>query len=192
MPVTLVLVAISAPRRRAPSASANVSWLGSMYPSVGRYAAPSTPSVDIGGNSACASAGEIELERQPERLRPARLPRDLLHPLLRRRETQRPDLAPPRLETDLAAERAGTARRSTSSSSSARASCAAGRRDPPSGRSSRSSGRRARRAGRRPSRVASASTGSSSRRRHPRSPPLGPVVSHASLRSAHTVTGNLN
>ena len=30
MPVTRVLVAISAPRRRAPSASANVSWLGSM------------------------------------------------------------------------------------------------------------------------------------------------------------------
>jgi hypothetical protein len=30
MPVTRVPVAISAPRRRAPSASAKVSWLGSM------------------------------------------------------------------------------------------------------------------------------------------------------------------
>ena len=30
IPVTRVLVLISAPRRRAPSASAKVSWLGSM------------------------------------------------------------------------------------------------------------------------------------------------------------------
>ena len=65
MPVTRVCVATSAPRRRAPSASASVSWLGSMYPSVGRYAAPSTPSVDIGGKSACASAGEISSSGSP-------------------------------------------------------------------------------------------------------------------------------
>jgi len=55
--VTRVFVLTSAPRRRAPSASANVSWLGSMYPSVGRKAAPSTPSIVMGGKSAWASAG---------------------------------------------------------------------------------------------------------------------------------------
>ena len=65
MPVTRVEVLTSAPRRRAPSASANVSWLGSMYPSVGRYAAPSTPSVVIGGKRSCASAGEINSSGRP-------------------------------------------------------------------------------------------------------------------------------
>ena len=63
--VTRVFVLTSAPRRRAPSASANVSWLGSMYPSVGRKAAPSTPSVVIGGKSAWASAGEISSSGSP-------------------------------------------------------------------------------------------------------------------------------
>ena len=64
--MTRALVTTSAPRRRAPSASANVSWLGSMYPSVGRYAAPSTPSTDIGGKSSCASAGEISSSGRPK------------------------------------------------------------------------------------------------------------------------------
>ena len=36
-----------------------------MYPSVGRYAAPSTPSVDMGGKSACASAGETSSRGRP-------------------------------------------------------------------------------------------------------------------------------
>ena len=36
-----------------------------MYPSVGRKAAPSTPSVVMGGNSAWASAGEISSSGSP-------------------------------------------------------------------------------------------------------------------------------
>ena len=63
--VTRVLVFTSAPPRRAPSARANVSWLGSMYPSVGRYAAPRTPSVDIGGKRSWASAGETSSSGRP-------------------------------------------------------------------------------------------------------------------------------
>ena len=47
-----------------------------------------------------------QLERQPERLRPAGLTGDLLQTLLRRGEPQRTDLAPPRLEADLGLERA--------------------------------------------------------------------------------------
>ena len=50
--------------------------------------------------------GRDQLERQTERLRPARLPRDLLHPLGRRREPERPDLVPARLETHFGLERA--------------------------------------------------------------------------------------
>ncbi len=46
-----------------------------------------------------------QLERQPERLRPARLARELLHPLLGRRQPQRADLAPAGLEPDLVPER---------------------------------------------------------------------------------------
>ena len=65
MPVTRVCVASSAPRRLAPSASANVSWLGSTYPSVGRNAAPRTPSTDMGGNSSCASAAETSSSGRP-------------------------------------------------------------------------------------------------------------------------------
>ena len=42
--------------------------------------------------------GRDQLEREPERLRPAGLPRDLLEPLLRRREPERADLAPAGLE----------------------------------------------------------------------------------------------
>ena len=49
--------------------------------------------------------GGDELERQPERLRPAGLASQLLHPLFRRREPQRPDLVPAGVETDLLAER---------------------------------------------------------------------------------------
>src|SRR5205823_5466884 len=45
-----------------------------------------------------------ELEREAERLRPAGLAGELLHPLLRRREPERPDLAPAGLEADLVAE----------------------------------------------------------------------------------------
>ena len=50
--------------------------------------------------------GRDELERQPERLRPARLARELLHALLRRGEAQRADLLPARLQADLVGERA--------------------------------------------------------------------------------------
>ena len=50
--------------------------------------------------------GGDQLERQAERLCPAGLPRDLLDPLRRRRETKRADLAPARLEPDLLADRA--------------------------------------------------------------------------------------
>ena len=50
--------------------------------------------------------GRDQLERQAERLRPAGLARDLLHPLGRRREPERPDLVPARLEADLRLERA--------------------------------------------------------------------------------------
>ena len=50
--------------------------------------------------------GRDQLERQTERLRPARLPRDLLHPLGRRREPERSDLVPARLETHFGLERA--------------------------------------------------------------------------------------
>ena len=47
-----------------------------------------------------------ELEREPERLRPAGLPRELLHPLGRGREAERADLLPARLEPHLGLERA--------------------------------------------------------------------------------------
>ena len=50
--------------------------------------------------------GRDQLERQAERLRPAGLARDLLHPLGRRREPERPDLVPAGLEADLRLERA--------------------------------------------------------------------------------------
>ena len=66
MPVTRVSSQISAPRRRAPSMSANVSWLGSMYPSVGRNAAPRTPSVDMGGNMRCASCADTSSSGRPK------------------------------------------------------------------------------------------------------------------------------
>ena len=49
--------------------------------------------------------GGDELERQPERLRPAGLARQLLHPLLGGGEPQRPDLVPAGLELDLLAQR---------------------------------------------------------------------------------------
>src|SRR5262249_61068859 len=47
-----------------------------------------------------------ELERKPERLRPARLTRELLHPLPGRGEPEGPDLAPAGFEAHLGAERA--------------------------------------------------------------------------------------
>ena len=50
--------------------------------------------------------GGDQLERQTEGLCPAGLPRDLLHPLRRRREPKRSDLAPAGLEPDLIADRA--------------------------------------------------------------------------------------
>ena len=49
--------------------------------------------------------GRDQVERQAERLRPARLTRDLLHPFLGGREPQRSDLVPARRETDLGLER---------------------------------------------------------------------------------------
>ena len=50
--------------------------------------------------------GRDELEREPERLRPAGLARDLLQPLGRGGEAQRSDLTPARLEPDFRLERA--------------------------------------------------------------------------------------
>ena len=115
-----------------------------------------------------------QLEREAERLRPAGLAGDLLHPLLatRRAAGSRPRASPSRARPPPRAS--GTGRRSPSSSSSARATSAAGRRGRPSERSSRSSGRPARRGRRRPSRAAPASRGSSSRRPRRRSRPPSP------------------
>ena len=50
--------------------------------------------------------GRDQLEREAERLRPAGLARDLLHPLGGRREAKRAHLVPSRLEPDLVLERA--------------------------------------------------------------------------------------
>ena len=50
--------------------------------------------------------GRDQLERQSEGLRPAGLPRDLLHPLRRRREPKRSHLTPAGLEPDLVPDRA--------------------------------------------------------------------------------------
>src|SRR5918996_254913 len=65
IPTTRVEVKMRAPPCRARSASSNVSCEGSRYPSVGRSAAPSTPSVDISGNSSCASEAEISSSGSP-------------------------------------------------------------------------------------------------------------------------------
>ncbi len=59
-----------------------------------------------GREQALRLVGGDQLERQPERLRPSRLARDLGHPLGRRREAQRADLTPARLEADLLLQRA--------------------------------------------------------------------------------------
>ena len=71
---------------------------------MGRKAAPCTPSIDIGGKSFWASSAETRCEREPEGLSPGRLPLQLLHPLGRRGEAERADLAPAGLELDLVAQ----------------------------------------------------------------------------------------
>ena len=65
MATTLVCGRIVAPRLRAPAASAWARPLGSSQPSVGRWTAPSTPSVDISGNSAFASSGPMSSSGSP-------------------------------------------------------------------------------------------------------------------------------
>ena len=65
MSVTRVEVSIRAPPRRAPSARAKVSWEGSSQPSVGSQAAPSTPSVDISGNSSAARSASTSSSGRP-------------------------------------------------------------------------------------------------------------------------------
>jgi hypothetical protein len=104
-PVTRVAVAISAPRRRAPSASASVSWLGRCSRRWQERSAEHSVR-DHRWKELLRLVGRDELERQTERLRPARLPRDLLHPLGRRGEPERPDLVPARLEPHFGLERA--------------------------------------------------------------------------------------
>ena len=86
----------------------------------------------ISGKSSCASSRRDQLERQPERLRPADLAADLLLALGRAGEPDAAALDP------AAVAASGRARPSTSSSASARPSRAAGRRARPSGTSSRS------------------------------------------------------
>ena len=105
--------------------------------------------------------GRDQLERQPERLRPARLAAQLLHALLARREPDarrtRPSRTPRRAS--------GRARPSTSSSSSGSPSRAAGRPGRPSGTSSRRSAGCGRPGPRRPSRARAGGRRSTCRRR---------------------------
>ena len=93
-PTTRVWVRIVAPRWRAPAASAWASPDGSSQPSVGSQTPPRTPSVDISGKRSCASLRRDELHRQPERLGPAGLALELLHPRRRRGQADRADLVP--------------------------------------------------------------------------------------------------
>ena len=95
MPVTRVMVAISAPRLRAPAASAIVRSVGLSQPSVGSHTAPRTS----GGVEQAVEAlervlGRDELEGQAERLGPAGLAGQLLHPLDGRGQAQRAHLVP--------------------------------------------------------------------------------------------------
>ena len=62
----------------------------------------------IGGHrreELASALGGDELEREPERLRPARLAAELLHAFLGRREAKRADLVPSGLEPHLVLER---------------------------------------------------------------------------------------
>jgi hypothetical protein len=58
-------VRILTPRFRAPAASDVASEDGSIRPSVGKYAAASTPSMLINGNSSRASRAEISVRGSP-------------------------------------------------------------------------------------------------------------------------------
>ena len=100
----MVLADVDARRRARRPRSASASPDGSSQPSVGSQAAPWTPSVDISGNRSRASCGPDELERQPERARPPGLSAELLHPLGRRGDAQRADLAPARVGAGLGRE----------------------------------------------------------------------------------------
>ena len=105
-PVTRVPVAISAPRRRAPFGERERE-LARVDVAVGRQERRAEDAVrGHRWEELLRLVGRDELERQTERLRPARLPRDLLHPLGRRGEPERPDLVPARLETHFGLERA--------------------------------------------------------------------------------------
>ena len=87
----------SAPRPPGrPAASAVHSRAGSIWPSVGVNAAPSTPSVVISGNSVARLVRRDQLQRQPGALRPAELAADLLQPLRRRGQLERSRLHPAR------------------------------------------------------------------------------------------------
>ena len=106
----------STPRWRAPAASAMASPDGSSQPSVGSQTAPRTPSVDISGKRSRASSARDQLERQPERLRPAGLALELLEARRRRRQPERADLVPRRVDAGLVAQAPVQRRRRTSSS----------------------------------------------------------------------------
>src|SRR4051794_41905778 len=70
--VTRVRCATVAPAARAEAASAVHSRAGSTWPSVGVYAAPSTPAVDIGGeNAPPPAAGDSSDGGGPARPPPA-------------------------------------------------------------------------------------------------------------------------
>ncbi len=65
MPTTRVWGRIVAPRDRAPAASAWARPDGSSQPSVGSQTAPSTPSVDMSGKRAWASAAVMSSSGRP-------------------------------------------------------------------------------------------------------------------------------
>ena len=97
-PTTRVCCAIRTPAARAPAASAVHSRAGSIWPSVGVNAAPSTPSVVMSGNRSRASSAEISSSGSPARC---------AQPCWRRISTSRsgdeaslsdPDSHPPRVQ----------------------------------------------------------------------------------------------
>jgi hypothetical protein len=64
-PRTFTPVRVLTPRFRAPAARDVASEDGSIRPSVGKYAAASTPSMLINGNSSRASRAEISVRGSP-------------------------------------------------------------------------------------------------------------------------------
>ena len=104
MPTTRWCGRIEAPRCRAPAASACASPDGSSQPSVGSQTPPRTPSVDMSGKRSCGLPRRDQVHRQAERLGPAGLAGQLLEPLRRRRQPDRPDLVPRRVDPGLVQE----------------------------------------------------------------------------------------